>query len=123
MWPVRESGRGVGSRTKEGGNEPQFSLNLLNTPGLYLVSTGFWYEWSLAIPAAFGVDFGSRTVTLFDEGETRVSVSTWPQVILLDIDHLVGCELIEIRLVELLLRFLVCLSNPRTRSAELALRI
>jgi hypothetical protein len=40
------------------------------------VSTGFWYERSLAIPAAFGVDFGNRTVTLFDEGETRVSVST-----------------------------------------------
>jgi hypothetical protein len=62
-------------------------------------------------------------VMLFDEGETGVSVSTWPQVILLDIDHLVGCGLIEVRFVELLLRFLVCLSNPRTKSAELTLRI
>ncbi|KAH8590809.1 hypothetical protein B0O99DRAFT_663916 [Bisporella sp. PMI_857] len=44
------------------------------------VSTGFWYEWSLAIPGAFGVDFANRTATLFDEGETKVSISTWPQV-------------------------------------------
>ena len=44
------------------------------------VSTGFWYEWSLAIPAAFGIDFANRAVTLFDEGETRISTSTLPQV-------------------------------------------
>ncbi|KAH8646784.1 hypothetical protein BX600DRAFT_518809 [Xylariales sp. PMI_506] len=44
------------------------------------ISTGFWYEWSLAIAPAFGVDFKSQTVTLFDEGETKISVSTWPQV-------------------------------------------
>lgn len=44
------------------------------------VSTGFWYEWSLAIPAAYGFDFANRTVTLFDEGETKISTSTWPQV-------------------------------------------
>ncbi|CAJ2513499.1 Uu.00g016180.m01.CDS01 [Anthostomella pinea] len=44
------------------------------------ISTGFWYEWSLAIPAAFGIDFAKRTATFFDEGETRISISTWPQV-------------------------------------------
>ncbi|KAK9234603.1 hypothetical protein V1525DRAFT_412531 [Lipomyces kononenkoae] len=44
------------------------------------VSTGFWYEWSLAIPAAFGFDFANRAVTLFDEGETKISISTWPQI-------------------------------------------
>ncbi|TKA29558.1 hypothetical protein B0A50_03571 [Salinomyces thailandicus] len=42
--------------------------------------TGFWYEWSLAIPAAYGCDFGNRTMTFFDEGETRASTSTWQQV-------------------------------------------
>jgi len=44
------------------------------------VSTGFWYEWSLAIAPAFGFDFANRKVTLFDEGETKISISTWPQV-------------------------------------------
>ncbi|MCJ1405334.1 hypothetical protein MMC11_008561 [Xylographa trunciseda] len=44
------------------------------------VSTGFWYEWSLAIPAAFGIDLVNRTATFFDEGETKISTSTWPQV-------------------------------------------
>lgn len=44
------------------------------------VATGFWYVWSLAIPPAFGVDFVNRSVTLFDDGETKISTSTWPQV-------------------------------------------
>ncbi|KAI9812696.1 MAG: hypothetical protein M1832_000353 [Thelocarpon impressellum] len=44
------------------------------------VHTGFWYEWSLAIPASYGFDFAHRTVTLFDEGDTKISTSTWPQV-------------------------------------------
>ena len=44
------------------------------------VVTGFWYEWSLAVPEAFGIDFAKRTVTLFDEGETKISTSTMPQV-------------------------------------------
>ena len=45
-----------------------------------VMSTGFWYEWSLAIPPAFGFDFANRKVTFFDEGETKISTSTWPQV-------------------------------------------
>jgi hypothetical protein len=44
------------------------------------VVTGFWYEWSLAIPSAFGFDFANQSVTLFDEGKTKISTSTWPQV-------------------------------------------
>jgi hypothetical protein len=44
------------------------------------VNTGFWYEWSLAIPAAYGFDFEKKAVTLFDDGETLTSMSTWPQV-------------------------------------------
>lgn len=44
------------------------------------VSTSFWYEWSLAIRDAYGFDFANRAVTLFDDGETKISTSTWPQV-------------------------------------------
>ncbi|KAF1349140.1 hypothetical protein BDV97DRAFT_377728 [Delphinella strobiligena] len=44
------------------------------------VSTGFWYEWSLAIPLAYGIDFANRTAILYDDGKTRISTSTWPQV-------------------------------------------
>ena len=44
------------------------------------VATGFWYEWSLAISVGYGFDFANRTVTLFDDGETRICTSTWPQV-------------------------------------------
>ena len=42
--------------------------------------TGFWYEWSLAMPGGFGFDFAQKKVTLFDDGEVKISVSTWPQV-------------------------------------------
>ena len=44
------------------------------------LATGFWYEWSLAIPPSFGFDFPSKTATFFDDGETAMSISTWPQV-------------------------------------------
>lgn len=44
------------------------------------VSTGFWYEWSLAIPFSYGFDFANKTVTFFDDGETKISTSSWPQV-------------------------------------------
>ncbi|KAJ5924416.1 hypothetical protein N7466_008603 [Penicillium verhagenii] len=44
------------------------------------VSTGLLYEWSLAIPFAFGIDLLNRTATFFDDGETKVTTSTWPQI-------------------------------------------
>ena len=44
------------------------------------VVSGFWYEWCLAVPTAFGIDFAKRTVTFFDEGETKISTSTMSQV-------------------------------------------
>lgn len=44
------------------------------------VTCGFWYEWSLSIPAAFGIDALKQEAILFDEGEAKMSVSTWPQV-------------------------------------------
>ncbi|KAK9446455.1 uncharacterized protein V1518DRAFT_424005 [Limtongia smithiae] len=44
------------------------------------VSCGFWYEWSLALTVAYGFDFGKRTVTMFDDGETKICTTTWPQL-------------------------------------------
>lgn len=44
------------------------------------VTTGFWYEWSLAIKDAYGFDFANKQVTLFDDGKTKIGTSTWPQV-------------------------------------------
>lgn len=44
------------------------------------MSCGFWYEWSLSIPAAYGIDCVKQEATLFDEGETKITTSTWPQV-------------------------------------------
>ncbi|KAH7106530.1 hypothetical protein BKA62DRAFT_740991 [Auriculariales sp. MPI-PUGE-AT-0066] len=44
------------------------------------VQTGFWYEWCLAATPLFGFDFAQRKVTFFDDGATRMSVSTFDQV-------------------------------------------
>lgn len=41
---------------------------------------GFWYEFSLAgSPARYGFDLGNKKLTLFDDGETKINTSTWPQ--------------------------------------------
>lgn len=44
------------------------------------VMTGRWYEHALAMPASFGFDFTNRAALLFDEGDTRITTSTLPQV-------------------------------------------
>ena len=44
------------------------------------VSTGFWLDWSLAIPDAFGFDIGARKATFFDDGKAQLTVSTLAQV-------------------------------------------
>jgi len=44
------------------------------------VVTGFWYEYSLALPSNYGFNFANRTVRFYDDGETKISTSTWPQV-------------------------------------------
>lgn len=44
------------------------------------LSTGFWYEYSLGIAANYGFDFANRTVKFYNDGENRVSTSTWPQI-------------------------------------------
>lgn len=44
------------------------------------LATGFWYEWSLAIPAAYGIDLLNHTATFFDDGDAKITTSTWPQV-------------------------------------------
>ena len=54
-------------------------LESLGTP--YIAMTcGFWYEWSLALGEPwFGFDIKDRKVTFFDDGNTRINVSTWRQ--------------------------------------------
>lgn len=55
-------------------------LKSKSTLSFISISTGFWYEWSLAIPFAYGIDINNRTATLFDDGTAKISSSTWPQV-------------------------------------------
>jgi hypothetical protein len=44
------------------------------------LACGTWYEWSVALGESwFGFTIPDRKVTFFDDGETHVNVSTWPQ--------------------------------------------
>lgn len=41
---------------------------------------GFWYEWSLtASSSAFGFNLKDRAVTLYDDGDKAINISTWAQ--------------------------------------------
>jgi hypothetical protein len=45
------------------------------------VTCGFWYEFSLSgTPVRYGFDFQNKEVTFFDDGNTKINHSTWPQV-------------------------------------------
>ncbi|KAK5721210.1 hypothetical protein LTR17_014771 [Elasticomyces elasticus] len=44
------------------------------------IGCGFWYEHSLAgTETRFGFDFAKRTVTFYNEGDTKITTSTWTQ--------------------------------------------
>lgn len=56
----------------------EVGVNKTNWIGL---CCGFWYEFSLAgTEARYGFDFDKKTLTLYDEGETKINTSTWPLV-------------------------------------------
>jgi hypothetical protein len=45
-----------------------------------MLSCGFWYEFSLAGgPIRYGFDFHDKSVTFFDDGNTKINTSTWEQ--------------------------------------------
>lgn len=44
------------------------------------ICCGYWYEWSLALGNQwFGIDIKNNKVTFFDDGKTKINVSTWDQ--------------------------------------------
>ncbi|KAG9234236.1 putative oxidoreductase CipA [Amylocarpus encephaloides] len=46
-----------------------------------VVSSGFWYEYSLAgTEWRYGFDFKEKTVTMYGDGDVRINTSTWPQI-------------------------------------------
>ncbi|EJD46853.1 NAD(P)-binding protein [Auricularia subglabra TFB-10046 SS5] len=45
-----------------------------------LFGCGFWYEWSLlGGPDRCGIDSAGRTMTFFDGGDEKITLSTWDQ--------------------------------------------
>ena len=45
------------------------------------LSCGFWYEFSLAgTEARYGFDFDKKALTLYDDGNTKINTTTWPQL-------------------------------------------
>lgn len=44
------------------------------------VCCGFWYEWSLSVPATWGFDFDTKTMTFVDDGKVKQNTSTFGTV-------------------------------------------
>lgn len=53
----------------------------LGVSKLLLLACGYWYEWSLVGDGAhrFGCSFEDRTMTFFDQGEEKITTTTWEQ--------------------------------------------
>jgi len=46
----------------------------------FVLATGFWYEWSLALgEQCFGFNIKDRRVTFFDDGKRTITTTTWAQ--------------------------------------------
>jgi hypothetical protein len=44
------------------------------------IASGFWYEFSLAgSQYRYGFDFRSKSVVFYDDGNTKINTTTWPQ--------------------------------------------
>lgn len=50
--------------------EARAKIEELGQSSWIAVTCGFWYEWSLAIPAAFGIDLARKEATLFDVSQS-----------------------------------------------------
>ena len=70
----------VGSDTRLG--PPALAIRqLILEAGLSFVavSCGVWYEYAFGDPTRFGFDLKKREVTMYGEGSTQVTTSTWAQ--------------------------------------------
>jgi hypothetical protein len=60
--------------------EVRKAIEELGTVSYISLVCGYWYEWSLGIESAYGVDLVNKKVTFFDDGEVKISTTTWPQL-------------------------------------------
>ncbi|KAK1148469.1 hypothetical protein N8T08_009474 [Aspergillus melleus] len=55
-------------------------IERLGVSSYLLLNCNFWYEFSLGGgPDRYGFDFPNRSLILFDDGNTPLNTSTWPQ--------------------------------------------
>lgn len=55
------------------------SIEAVGCSWTYLICS-LWYEYSLAMgPVWFGFDFPNKKLTLYDDGKTKVNLTTWDQ--------------------------------------------
>lgn len=70
----------VGSETRLG--PPALAIRkIIIDAGLNFVSIscGMWYEYAFGDPTRFGLDLKKREITMYGEGSTQVTTSTWAQ--------------------------------------------
>ena len=57
------------------------AVKFVEAQGLFWTNlcSSFWYEYSLALPFAYGIDAPNKRATLYDSGSARINTSTWQQ--------------------------------------------
>jgi hypothetical protein len=56
-------------------------INAIEEMGVYWTNlcSSFWYEYSLALPLAYGIDAPNKKATLYGDGNVHINTSTWQQ--------------------------------------------
>ncbi|RFU34244.1 hypothetical protein B7463_g2085, partial [Scytalidium lignicola] len=63
----------------EGKTKYRNQIEELGKSSWIAIACGFWYEFSLAGgPYRYGFDFKNKSLTLFDDGNTKINTSTFP---------------------------------------------
>lgn len=81
LFSLDETNAGLMAESPLSGYDPAV-LREIETAGVSWTSMvcGMWYEYSLAMgPTWFGFDFARKVLTLYDDGTTRVNLTTWEQ--------------------------------------------
>ncbi|KAK4690678.1 hypothetical protein P7C71_g6167, partial [Lecanoromycetidae sp. Uapishka_2] len=81
-WGVDSSNDQLGKDTLIGERSKGYRKHIeeLGKSSWIGITCSFWYEYSLSMgPETYGFDIKNRSVIFFDDGETRINTSTWPQ--------------------------------------------
>ncbi|KAI1431520.1 putative oxidoreductase CipA [Xylaria sp. CBS 124048] len=68
---------GIDTLIEQGSAVVRSKIEELGVSSWIAMTTGYWYSHSVALPESYGIDLRSKTVTFFDDGNTKINAITW----------------------------------------------